>query len=53
MKAEVISKAQKIIERLTAKSESDENVLKRMSDENDSHKREVNEKQKVIQMLNE
>lgn len=27
MKSEVISKAQKIIERLTGKSESDENVL--------------------------
>ena len=53
MKTEVISKAQKIIERLSIKSESDEHVLKRMSDENDCHKKEANEKQKIIQMLNE
>ena len=53
MKTEVISKAQKIIERLTSKSESDDNVMKRMNEENESHKREINEKQKVVQMLNE
>ena len=44
MKTEVISKAQKIIEKLTSKSESDENVLKRLNDENECHKREINEK---------
>ena len=53
MKSEVISKAQKIIQRLTGKSESDENVLKRLNEENDQHKQELSEKQKVIQMLNE
>ena len=53
MKTEVISKAQKIIERLTSKSESDDNVMKRLNEENESHKREINEKQKVVQMLNE
>ena len=53
MKSEVISKAQKIIERLTGKSDSDENVMQRLNEENDCHKQEVGDKQKVIQMLNE
>lgn len=53
MKAEVISKAQKIIERLTAKSESDENILRRLNEENDGHKRDLSEKQKYVKMLNE
>lgn len=44
MKAEVIAKAQKIIERMTCKSQSDENVLQRLSDENDGYKREIGEK---------
>lgn len=48
MKAEVIAKAQKIIERLTSKSESDENIMKRLNEESENHKREVNEKQKVV-----
>ena len=48
MKTEVISKAQKIIERLTSKSESDDNVMKRLNEDNESHKREINEKQKVV-----
>ena len=33
MKSDVISKAQKIIERLTLKSGSDDNVLHRLNDE--------------------
>ena len=44
MKTEVISKAQKIIERLTSKSESDENVMKRLNEDNEGLKREMNEK---------
>ena len=44
MKGEVISKAQKIIERLTGKSDSDEKVLARLNEENESHKREVTER---------
>ena len=48
MKTEVISKAQKIIERLTSKSESDDNVMKRLNEDNENHKREINEKQKVV-----
>ena len=35
MKSDVIAKAQKIIERLTQKSESDDTMLKRLSDEKD------------------
>ncbi len=53
MKGEVISKAQKIIQRLTGKSDSDENVLARMNEENENHKRDLAEKQKVVTMLNE
>ncbi len=44
MKGEVISKAQKIIQRLTGKSDSDENVLARMNEENENHKRDLAEK---------
>ena len=44
MKSEVITKAQKIIERLTVKSEADERVMKRLQEENDGHKREALEK---------
>ena len=53
MKGDVIAKAQKIIERISGKSESDENVLKRLNEENDRRKKEVGDKQKVISMLND
>ena len=53
MKSEVINKAQKIIERLTIKSNADERVLKRLQEENDGHKREANEKQRAIQTMND
>ena len=53
MKGDVIAKAQKIIERLTSKSDSDESVLKRMNDDNERAKREGIEAQRVINLLNE
>ena len=53
MKGDVIAKAQKIIERLTSKSDSDESVLKRMNDDNERAKREGVEAQRVIHLLNE
>ena len=53
MKSEVITKAQKIIERLTVKSEADERVMKRLQEENDGHKREALEKQRAIQTMND
>jgi membrane-bound ClpP family serine protease len=53
MKGEVISKAQKIIERLTGKSDSDEKVLARLNEENESHKREGTEREKVVTLLND
>jgi len=53
MKGEVIAKAQKIIERLTAKSDSDERVLHRLNEESECYKRELGEKQKVVSMLND
>ena len=53
MKGDVIAKAQKIIERLTSKSDSDESVLKRMNDDNERAKREGVEAQRVIQLLND
>lgn len=53
MKGDVIAKAQKIIERLTCKSDSDESVLKRMNDDNERAKREGVEAQRVIHLLNE
>lgn len=53
MKTDVISKAQKIIERLTHKSADDENVLKRINDEKEDHKRELGEKAKSIQLMSD
>mmetsp|Transcript_46029 Transcript_46029/g.60980 ORF Transcript_46029/g.60980 Transcript_46029/m.60980 type:complete len:119 (+) Transcript_46029:329-685(+) len=53
MKGEVISKAQKIIERLTQKSESDDKVLKRINDEKEDQKRDLLEKNKSISQLTE
>ena len=53
MKGDVIAKAQKIIERISGKSEQDENVLKRLNEENERHKKEISDKSKVISMLNE
>ena len=44
MKGDVIAKAQKIIERISAKSETDELTLKKLNEEKASHKREVGEK---------
>ena len=48
MKSEVISKAQKIIEKLTYKSESDEKIMKRLNDEGEGLKREIFEKNKML-----
>ena len=48
MKGDVISKAQKIIERLTNKSDGDEKILKRINDEKEDQKRELSEKAKLI-----
>jgi len=48
MKSEVISKAQKIIEKLTSKSESDEKIMKRLNDEVEGLKREIFEKNKML-----
>lgn len=53
MKGEVIAKAQKIIERLTNKSDSDERVLHRLNEENEGFKRDLGERQKVVTMLND
>ena len=53
MKGDVISKAQKIIERLTTKSDGDEKVLKRINDEKEDQKRELSEKTKAIQQLSD
>ena len=49
----MIAKAQKIIEKLTVKSDSDERVMKRLSDECDGYKREIGEKQRAIKDLSE
>lgn len=48
MKGDVISKAQKIIERLTNKSDGDEKILKRINEEKEDQKRDLSEKAKLI-----
>ena len=53
MKSDVITKAQKIIERMTQKSESDEKILKRLNEEKEDCKREIGEKTKSIQQLSD
>ena len=49
MKGDVIAKAQRIIERMTHKSDDDEKVLKRINDQKVFQKREIMEKTKSIQ----
>ena len=53
IKAEAISKAQKIIERLNHKSGSDDGVVKQAYEQSEQLKKEVSEKQKVIQGLHQ
>jgi hypothetical protein len=48
MKSDVISKAQKIIEKLTSKSDSDEKIMKRLNDECEGFKRDISEKNKML-----
>lgn len=53
MKNDVISKAKKIIQRMSVKSDGDEKVLKRISEDKEDLKIEIMEKTKSIQLLSE
>ena len=53
MKGEVINKAQKIIERMTKKSDADEKVLARINAEKEDLKHDILDKTKQITHLSD